>query len=375
MSVSSPINIEVLKSELVNHPDKEFVHYLLHGIQFGFDTGIKDPPTHTYECKNLLSARTQPDYVTHAIQEEVENGYMLGPFDKLPFSHYRVSPIGVAQHKYSSKRRLTLDLSSPHDNPEVSSINQHIDKSDWSLKYVRVDDAIEIIKTLGKCTQLIKVDVKNAFRNLPISPSQWRFHCVKWFDAYYVYVRLAFGSRSSCKIFTTLSQAIHWVAVNNYDIPNFLFLLDDFLVLDKSTADAESTKAKLLSIFDKLGVPLNEQKTQGSCTSLIYLGVGLDTVAFKAFLPQEKMLRIKDILQTCIRLKAITKRHLLSVLGHCSFAARVVVHARPFLATMIKLSTTTKQLHHFVTLNKESKEDIFMFLYLLKCWNGVFFSS
>ena len=151
--------------------------YLLDGINNGFDTGITLPLDKTFECANLLSARQHPEFVTQALSEEVSAGYMFGPYNNLPFSSYRVSPIGVAEHKYSAKKRLTLDLSSPHDNPQVPSINSTIDKDKFSLKYVRVDDAISLIKQLGRGSKLVKVDVKNAFRNLPIQKSQWKYHC------------------------------------------------------------------------------------------------------------------------------------------------------------------------------------------------------
>jgi hypothetical protein len=37
-------------------------------------------------------------------------------FDAPPFSVYRVSPIGIAEGKYSGKKRLILDLSSLHND-------------------------------------------------------------------------------------------------------------------------------------------------------------------------------------------------------------------------------------------------------------------
>jgi hypothetical protein len=46
----------------------------------------------------------------------VQKGYIKGPFDAPPFSAYRVSPIGIAEGKYSDKKCLILDLSSPHND-------------------------------------------------------------------------------------------------------------------------------------------------------------------------------------------------------------------------------------------------------------------
>jgi hypothetical protein len=48
--------------------------------------------------------------------QELEKGYLIGPFIKPPFDIYRVSPIGIVEGKYSGKKQLILDLSAPHNN-------------------------------------------------------------------------------------------------------------------------------------------------------------------------------------------------------------------------------------------------------------------
>ena len=81
----------------------------------------------TVECKNLQSALRNPDIVDNLIKQEVEKGYLKGAFEKPPFDMYCVSPIGIVEGKYSGKKRLIVDLSSPHDGEEHSSINNLID--------------------------------------------------------------------------------------------------------------------------------------------------------------------------------------------------------------------------------------------------------
>lgn len=369
--MSTPINIDVLAEELVNHPNRQFVQYLTRGLTSGFLTGIENPPVGHFECPNLLSARQDKLFVSEAIQQEVRNGYLFGPLKELPYDHYRVSPIGVAQSKYSLKKRLILDLSSPHDISGVDSINSLIDKDDFSLRYVTIDDAIHVIRQLGRGARLTKVDIKDAFRILPIHPQHRPFHCIKWQNDYYVYGRLAFGSRSSPKIFTNLSKAIHYIATHNYGIEHLLFLLDDFLAIDRPENSGVETRNTLLSLCKRLGVPLNDKKTEGPSTCLQYLGIELDTLAMEARLPKEKMERIKGLLQHFMSLKACTKKQLLSLLGHLGFAARVVKAGRPFVARLIEISCFRKHLHEFVTITKDCREDISVWLELMGTWNGV----
>ena len=96
------------------------------------------------ECRNNVSARSQCKIVGDLIKRECENGFMYGPFDSPPFDNNRVSPLGVAEGKYSKKKLLILDLSSPHQSEKHCSINDLIDKDTCSMSYVKIDDAIEI---------------------------------------------------------------------------------------------------------------------------------------------------------------------------------------------------------------------------------------
>jgi hypothetical protein len=82
------------------------------GLRHGFYTVITNPPTQPFECKNVLSATKYADDVSLLVNKELEKGYLIGPFIKLPFDIYRAIPIGIVEGKYPGKKRLILDLSS-----------------------------------------------------------------------------------------------------------------------------------------------------------------------------------------------------------------------------------------------------------------------
>lgn len=369
----SPINANILASELSNHPDRQFVHYLIDGIKYGFDTMVSTINIPTVECKNLKSAIINPEVVDNLIKQEVDKNYLIGPFDKLPFSEYRVSPIGVVEGKYSRKKRLIVDLSSPHDNNEHPSINNLIDKEMCSLSYVRIDDAIGAIKKFGKGTILNKVDITDAFKQLAIKREQHHLYCIKWRQNYYYFVRLCFGSRSSPKIFDNLSIAICWIASHNYKIPIILHLLDDFLTIQPPGSSGERTMALLTMIFNKLNIPISQKKTVGPVTCLEYLGVILDTTKMEARLPQDKVERIIEFIKTFLHRRSARKRELLQLLGHFNFAARVIIPGRSFVSYLIKLSTKVNNLNFFVSISPDCREDLNMWFTFLTQWNRISF--
>ena len=345
--------------------------YLCSGLEHGFDTLVSDTKLKTKECRNLLSARENADTVQELLDSECANGYAYGPFSSAPFETYRVSPIGIATGKYSGKKRLIVDLSSPHNSKNHSSINNLIDKDQCTLSYIRIDDAISKICEFGKGAVLCKFDIKQAFKHCPIKKDQWHLFLVRWDGMYYVLTRLAFGCRSSPRIFDNLAQAICWIAENNYNIRCILHLLDDFLTIDPPSADGESTFSTMMFIFNSLKVPLSENKIEGPCTCLEYLGIILDSDSMQCRLPRDKVERIMKFIKELLSKRSCTKRELLQLLGHMNFASRVILAGRAFVSYLLALASSVSELHYYVHLNSECRQDLFMWMEFLSNWNGI----
>ena len=73
---------------------------------------------------------------------------------------------------------------------------------------------------------------------------------------------------------------------------------------------------------------------------LFYLGVELDTQTLETCLLQTKLERIRGMLDTFLTCSCVTKRKLLSLLGHLAYASKVVVGGRTCVAHLIALSTS-----------------------------------
>ena len=154
--------------ELSEHPNKHFVSHIISGITNGFDLGFRGKDD-SYIAQNMRSVVIQKDVVRNYIKGEITAGRVMGPFKEPPFSFFRCSPIGVVPKKTAGKFRVIMNLS----KPKGSSVNDCINKEDFSLSYVTVDQAIDKILSLGKGCLLTKVDVETAFRIVPVKPEQW----------------------------------------------------------------------------------------------------------------------------------------------------------------------------------------------------------
>lgn len=100
-----------------------------------------------------------------------------------------------------------------------------------------------------------------------------------------------------------------------------------------------------LQLCKTLGVPVADGKVEGPETSLIFLGILLNTVAMELRLLDKKLIVQWQHKRSC------TKRELLSLIGQLQHACRVVRPGRTFLRRMIDLSTCAKELHHHLRLN------------------------
>ena len=113
-----------LADELTNYPDSEFRDYLLSRLSNGFHTGLKHLPATSFICRNLRSTLSQPQIVAELIlsvvNKDIDKGFLFGPFDSIPFQNFLINPIGIAEGKYSKKKRLIVDLSAPHKNLKIS---------------------------------------------------------------------------------------------------------------------------------------------------------------------------------------------------------------------------------------------------------------
>lgn len=82
-----------------------------------------------------------------------------------------------------------MDLS----HPEGHSVNDGIDSSLSSLFYVSVDNLTEVVVKLGRETQLAKMDIKSAYRVVPVYPEDRLLLGVSWREQVYVDLVLPFG--------------------------------------------------------------------------------------------------------------------------------------------------------------------------------------
>ena len=117
---------------------------------------------------------------------------IAGPFQSPPFSHFIVSPIAIVPKKEPGSFRVIHDLS----QPRPGSVNSRIPDCYASVHYETFDRVVDLVLSHGQSCLLAKCDVKEGFRNLPVSPSDYHLLGFK-FDQLYYYDKVVPDTGSS----------------------------------------------------------------------------------------------------------------------------------------------------------------------------------
>ena len=329
-NVTTPLRAQAWACLLTAHPDPSFAQYLLRGIQHGIRIGPRAQGGRCRAKRNLRSAYEHPGVIEAYLTREVELGRIirLSTDVALCLSNLQISPFGVIpKRNCPNKWRLIVDLSSP----EGFSVNDELDRAMCSIKYSSIDDAVNIIRHLGRGVLLARLDLREAYRIVPVHPEDRPRLGMQWKGATYLDAALPFGLRSAPKIFSGVADSLLWI-LHSKGTKLSLHYLDDFLLLGPPDSPA---CAEALHIFqalcEELGVPIAEEKTEGPSTTLTFLGIEIDTAFLQLRLPQDKLHKLMVLLgrwmqgsQNLSPRRSGTKRDLLSLIGLLNHAASVV---------------------------------------------------
>ncbi len=319
--MSTLLKVDACEAALVHHPDRAFVSYIIRGLGEGFRTGFQWGAPLESAASNMLSTRLRPGLIEEYISKESGKGRMIGP---LPMSWrpiIHLNRVGLVPKGHNSgKFRLITDLSFPHG----ASVNDGISPDLVSLSYIAVDDVAAIVQELGKGSLLAKMDIEAAYRLIPVHPHDRVLQGMEWDGRIYVDPCLPFGLRSAPKIFNAVADGLCW-CLRQAGIRFVLHYLDDFIIVAPPDSDECARSVRILEeTCAKLGVPMAPGKSEGPLTSLVFLGILVDTVAGELRLPEGKLQRLKSLLRHWGARRACRRRELESLVGLLNHACKVV---------------------------------------------------
>ena len=364
---TTPVIISKLQ-ELLQGYDPELTQYIINGFTHGFHLHADHIQQYPPPSKNSAIATRLPEAVDEKIAKELRLRHIAGPFTEQPFTPMFISPLSLRPKDNNTGWRLLHDLSYPYDD---TSVNSSIPEQYKHVSYSSVQDAISIIQSLGTNIFLGKSDIASAFTLVPIHPSDHHLLGFKWRNHYYYYTTLPQGAASSCFIFERIATALQWILVNKFKVNHIIHYLDDFLFLGTTAEQCMSSMHTFQDVCAQIGVPINYAKTEGPSNSLSFLGIRLDTSAYTASLPMDKVTRYKQLMLDLLDRKTCTLREMLNIIGSLQFTTSVVQPGRTFLRRMINTTIGVKKLYHHIHITRPVKDDMQLWCNFLDHYNGV----
>ena len=265
--------------------------YVINGLLNGFRLGLGEsgpfPPQRLW-----AESRCSPETcvrITDFLVSERTAGRIFGPFPDPPTGgHWDgavVYPMCEVQRK-DGKFRTISNLS--HKSP-LDSVNGFIPRAESATEYPSFEEIARSIVSIGLLVVVFALfDVQNAYRNLKVASSDWRFGIIGWRDLvthakqFWLDTCLVFGGRSGCRIYNRFGGVLAFVLRKFGFFPEadgvlaatqiLQRYLDDHLLLCRSVTAVEAVLDRMLAIMVFLGVPVKDVKTIRSASEIIFLG-------------------------------------------------------------------------------------------------------
>lgn len=197
-----PLKVEGWELWLKDYPDHHFAKALPAILRKGAKIGYRGPKL-AHRSTNHHSALVAPEILSSDLQKQLHHDRLV-KIDLATETPFVCSPLGLVPKHDGGWRRIH-DLSFLPGN----SVNDGIPQEWGSLEYTTFDEAVDALLQQGPGAILVKRDLKDAFRHIPVAPSdQWLlgFQCDRsyWMERY-----LPFGLRTSPFLFNLFARALN----------------------------------------------------------------------------------------------------------------------------------------------------------------------
>ncbi|KAK3261883.1 hypothetical protein CYMTET_29237, partial [Cymbomonas tetramitiformis] len=349
----------LLAEALKDWPDVAFlVRGAACGVGFPFAGEEPDEP---YIVENYVGDE-HAEAMTAELAKEMAAGRIFDARDWLPRG---VSALGMVERlrKGKLKYRPVWDYS----RPSFVGVNDWIELQ--KDEFTTVKDAYALLRP---GMYMVKVDLEEAYRSLPVASQYWAAQCFQWRGKRYMDTRSPFGNRALPGIFMRYTRAIvAWMQAQGVPCVGYL---DDFFMVARTAAEAQEMMDLLIEFVTMLGFKVNRAKCEGPARRMEFLGVLLCTDGERctASIDEERVQQVTDKLRE-MRAEAakgpVRRRRLESLLGLLAFCAQVVwglsLYTRQGFALVAATACRSR-----VTVNTGIMQDLKVVERVIRLYNG-----
>lgn len=273
--------------------------FVLDIIQNGYKILFMESPL-PFSIENRSSALRRDSFVREAISELMARGCVREVQEYPQFCN----PLHVAVQS-SGKLRLILDL---------SHLNKFVVK-----KSVKYEDLRTVLQMFSPGMFVFSFDLKSAYHHIDICEEHMKFLSFKWPSVdgvmhFYEFKVLPFGLTSAPYIFTKIiRQLVKFWRAHGYLA---LMYLDDGIGGNLSFESAENISVQVRKDLTLAGFTANDEKSNWEpVQKLVFLGSVLDFQHGLIHIPEERILKLKSSIASCLQKSSFSARGLASITG------------------------------------------------------------
>lgn len=362
--IRSPLVPSSWEREMECFEQNDMIQFIRSGVSFGFPIVDNDVEIDHYVCDNYNSAKYGPanKFITDLFKQELEEGKLIET-NEIPTC---VHAIGAVSKKDGQFRPI-IDCK----RPVGRSINEHM-KTTWEeFSYESLDNVTACLK---QGNYLSTVDIRSAYRSVPVLPEHWKYLGMKWNvdgeEKTLLDTRICFGLKCAPYIFSCLSGFIvQCMRIRGFE-RTFCYL-DDFILIGDTFDQCQQAQLTLIHLLGDLGFATNWKKCTSPSKNCIYLGVQIDTQLMQLRLPKEKLNKLHTELKFFEGKPRATKRQLQRLVGILSHCGKVIRGSRTFSRRIIDLLRGLPDKNVRIKLSTEFEKDILWWRSFSKHFNGV----
>ena len=287
---------------------------------------------HAYqEESNSVVYDNEPDYshkvvnakcLSASVRSFVNKGIKFNPSEKPKFITYSYKGQDIKDEMDIHVRSLLREgIISKTNTPLCCSPLFGIRKANGKLRLVhdlrninatlpKLSTRFPSIKNIkdaileSKAIYFTKIDLKNGYFHLNLSPKFKRYVCFKFKDSFYNFNKLPFGLSTAPAMFQRFTNDL---VKNFYKGSNIINYLDDFLIMGSSYKETKKTTIEFLRYLDRANILVNKSKCVLKPSKKIKF-LGLEFTSKNLSIPEEKRTTALKLLDTYNRLDAEQKR-------------------------------------------------------------------
>jgi len=170
---------------------------------------------------------------------------------------------------------------------------------------------------------MIKMDLKDAYLQVPIHPDHQHLLSFQWEGKIYKFQCLPFGLSSAPRAFTKLLKPV--VGFLRQNGCRLIIYLDDLLMMHQDRAQLEQITQFTCQLFESLGLIVNQKKSMLTpAQEMDFLGFHLCSTTMRILIPTEKLRKIEQDARRMLHQTSTSVREIARFVGKTTATTRAI---------------------------------------------------